>query len=65
MRTEVRHKEFRFPVEVVWDEGRRTTARVDGKAPLQIATPRSSAAPIPTSGVPKTRSWPRPRRVWR
>ncbi len=39
MPTEVRHKEFRFPVEVVWDEGRRTTARVAGKAPLRIATP--------------------------
>jgi organic hydroperoxide reductase OsmC/OhrA len=35
----VRHKEFRFPVEVVWDEARRTTARVDGKPPLRIATP--------------------------
>jgi organic hydroperoxide reductase OsmC/OhrA len=35
----VRHREFRFPVEVTWDGGRRTTARVDGKAPLRIATP--------------------------
>ena len=39
MPTEMRHKEFRFPVQVVWHEGRRTTARVDGKAPLRIATP--------------------------
>ena len=31
---EIRHKEFRFPVHVVWHAGRRTTARVDGKAPL-------------------------------
>jgi organic hydroperoxide reductase OsmC/OhrA len=36
---QIRHKEFRFPVRVVWDEGRRTTAGVDGKAALQIATP--------------------------
>jgi organic hydroperoxide reductase OsmC/OhrA len=39
MPAEVRHKEFRFPVRVVWDTGRRTSARVDGKAPLRIATP--------------------------
>lgn len=39
MPTEIRHKEFRFPVQVVWNEGRRTTARVEGKAPLRIATP--------------------------
>jgi len=36
---QVRHREFRFPVEVRWDGGRRTTARVDGKPPLPIATP--------------------------
>lgn len=34
-----RPKEFRFPVEVTWERGRRTTARVEGKAPLGIATP--------------------------
>jgi organic hydroperoxide reductase OsmC/OhrA len=37
--TAVRHKEFRFPVEIRWDGGRRTTAKVDGKVPLRIATP--------------------------
>lgn len=36
---EVRHKEFRFPVDIVWHAGRRTSARVEGKAPLRIATP--------------------------
>ena len=36
---EVRHKEFRFPVRVAWDGGRRTTARVDGKSPVAMATP--------------------------
>jgi organic hydroperoxide reductase OsmC/OhrA len=35
----IRHKEFRFPVEIGWDGGRRTTARVDGKPGLAIATP--------------------------
>jgi organic hydroperoxide reductase OsmC/OhrA len=39
MASQVRHREFRFPVDVVWDAGRRTTARVDAKAPLRIATP--------------------------
>ena len=35
----IRHEEFRFPVQVVWEAGRRTTARVDGKPSLRIATP--------------------------
>lgn len=35
----VRSREFRFPVDITWDGGRRTTARVAGKAPLPIATP--------------------------
>jgi peroxiredoxin-like protein len=39
MAPEVRHKEFRFPVEIEWNGGRRTTARVDGKPALEIATP--------------------------
>ncbi len=32
-------REFCFPVEVDWENGRRTTARVEGKPPLTIATP--------------------------
>jgi len=32
-------REFRFPVEIAWDGGRRTRARVEGKQPLPIATP--------------------------
>jgi organic hydroperoxide reductase OsmC/OhrA len=32
-------REFRFPVQIDWQGGRRATARVDGKRPLQIATP--------------------------
>jgi organic hydroperoxide reductase OsmC/OhrA len=39
MATGIRHKEFRFPVRVGWEGGRRTTARVAGKPPLRIATP--------------------------
>lgn len=32
-------REFRFPVEVGWEGGRRTTAHVHGKRPVQVATP--------------------------
>jgi organic hydroperoxide reductase OsmC/OhrA len=32
-------REFRFPVQIDWQGGRRTTVRVDGKQPVQIATP--------------------------
>ncbi len=39
MTAKVRHKEFRFPVRVGWDDGRRTTAEVRGKPSVRIATP--------------------------
>ena len=39
MASQIRHREFRFPVDVIWHAGRRTTARVAGKSPLRIATP--------------------------
>jgi organic hydroperoxide reductase OsmC/OhrA len=32
-------KEYRFPVDIEWDCGRRTTASVEGKQPVRIATP--------------------------
>lgn len=32
-------REYRFGVDVAWDGGRRTTATVEGKQPLDIATP--------------------------
>ena len=32
-------REFRFPVDIGWECGRRTAAHVEGKQPLQIATP--------------------------
>ena len=39
MSASVRPKLFRFPVDIDWDSGRRTRARVVGKQPLGIATP--------------------------
>lgn len=39
MTSNVRYREFRFPVEIGWDGGRRTTARIEGKPELAIATP--------------------------
>ena len=39
MAAEIRHREFRFPVAITWDGARRTTASVEGKPPLPIATP--------------------------
>jgi peroxiredoxin-like protein len=39
MTAHVRPKEFRYPVAVGWDGGRRATARVADKPPLAIATP--------------------------
>ena len=32
-------REFHFPTQVTWEGGRRTSARVDGKQPISIATP--------------------------
>jgi peroxiredoxin-like protein len=32
-------REFRFPVQIGWQGGRRTSAHVEGKQPVQIATP--------------------------
>jgi organic hydroperoxide reductase OsmC/OhrA len=39
MASQVRYREFHFPVEIAWEAGRRTVARADGKPPLPIATP--------------------------
>jgi organic hydroperoxide reductase OsmC/OhrA len=35
----VRPKEFHFPVVVDWAGGRRVSARVEGKAPVEVAPP--------------------------
>ena len=32
-------REFRFPVEIAWEGGRRTSAEVEGKRPLEVAPP--------------------------
>lgn len=32
-------REFRFPVQIDWQSGRRTIAHVDGKQPIHVATP--------------------------
>lgn len=39
MTPQVRCRESRFPVQVTWNGGRRTTAQVEGKPALRIATP--------------------------
>jgi organic hydroperoxide reductase OsmC/OhrA len=39
MAPQVRYREFRLPVEIAWEAGKRTVAHVDGKPPLPIATP--------------------------
>ncbi len=49
----VRHKEFRFPLRVDWEGGRRTTVRVEGKPPLQIATPPEFRGTDPTMWSPE------------
>jgi organic hydroperoxide reductase OsmC/OhrA len=35
----VRPKEFHFPLEVEWTGGRHVSARVEGKAPVEVAPP--------------------------
>jgi organic hydroperoxide reductase OsmC/OhrA len=35
----MRAKEFHFPLSVEWTGGRKVLARVEGKAPVEIATP--------------------------
>ncbi len=49
----VRSREFHFPVDVEWSGGRRTTARVEGKAPLDIATPPEFKGTDPTVWSPE------------
>lgn len=33
-------REFRFPVQIGWEGGRRAVASVEGKPPVTVATPR-------------------------
>jgi peroxiredoxin-like protein len=46
-------REFRFPVEIAWEGGRRTTARVAGKEPLPVATPPEFRGTDPTAWSPE------------
>jgi len=48
-----RHKEFRFPVQVQWEGGRRTTVRVEGKPPARIATPPEFRGTDPDTWSPE------------
>jgi len=53
MTAQVRPKEFRFPVETVWESGRRTVTRVAGKEPLMIAPPPEFKGTDPTVWSPE------------
>ena len=65
MTSQVHYREFRFPVQVGWDGGRRTTARVEGKPSVPIATPPEFRGTDPGCGAPKMRLWPLQGHVWR
>jgi peroxiredoxin-like protein len=49
----VRAREFRFPVEISWEGGRRTSAHIDGKQPLEIVPPPEFRGPDPTTWSPE------------
>jgi peroxiredoxin-like protein len=53
MASQVRYREFRFPVEIAWNGGRRTTASVDGKPQLAIATPPEFRGTDPDTWSPE------------
>jgi organic hydroperoxide reductase OsmC/OhrA len=46
-------REYRFPVRVAWEGGRRTSAAVEGKASLPIATPPEFKGTDPTLWSPE------------
>jgi peroxiredoxin-like protein len=49
----MRAREFRFPVEISWEGGRRTSAHIDGKQPLEIVPPPEFRGPDPTTWSPE------------
>ena len=49
----MRPREFRFPVEITWEGGRRTSAHVEGKQPLEIVPPPEFRGPDPTTWSPE------------
>lgn len=48
-----RPKEFHFPVSVEWVGERRVTARVEGKAPIEIVPPPEFRGTDPTTWSPE------------
>jgi organic hydroperoxide reductase OsmC/OhrA len=46
-------REFHFPVAVAWEGGRRTTATVEGKPPVAIATPPEFRGTDPDAWSPE------------
>jgi peroxiredoxin-like protein len=49
----MRSREFRFPVEISWEGGRRTSAHVAGKQSLEIVPPPEFRGPDPSTWSPE------------
>jgi peroxiredoxin-like protein len=49
----MRAKEFHFPLAVEWTGGRKVLARVEGKAPVEIATPPEFRGTDPDTWSPE------------
>ena len=49
----MRPREFRFPVEIAWEGGRRVSAHVAGKEPLEIVPPPEFRGPDPSTWSPE------------
>jgi organic hydroperoxide reductase OsmC/OhrA len=52
-RTDVRPKEFHFPVDVEWIGERRVAAHVDGKQPIEITPPPEFRGTDPSTWSPE------------
>lgn len=46
-------REFHFPADVTWEGGRRTSARVEGKQAISIATPPEFRGTDPSTWSPE------------
>ena len=49
----IRAKEFHFPVGIEWTRGRRVTARVHGKQPIEITPPPEFRGTDPSTWSPE------------
>jgi peroxiredoxin-like protein len=49
----MRAREFRFPVEIEWEGGRRVSAHVAGKQPLEIVPPPEFRGPDSSTWSPE------------